>query len=289
MMRKESPGAGRGRGNTVTRRKKSASTRPKITSKHDTFSKESLPHHSWQYFGEEFRQLDEKMRGFPLERRLRLYCSYKSSLSDEELIQQGKWDIDGNPGGLRETFRLRASQAGMKLSSPRFPKPLELWLYNIYRYALKNHWDRVLEFQDIGNKREERSGAFVTNIGNVSAALCDSLALTAREQPERNVALRTDSVQQPMGSVEWPRKFQTRDEFVKSKLPSASRSSLINRYIDEVLKRTGKKITRSDIWRCAGYKTRTEFEKWQRNDPKKVNKSAADRFGRILSEKPHLK
>ena len=66
------------------------------------------------------------------------------------------------------------------------------------------------------------------------------------------------------------------------------RRARVDAYIEEVLKRTGKKISRADIWRRAGYKFRTEFERWQRNDPK-CTKSADVNFRRILSEKPHLK
>ena len=67
-----------------------------------------------------------------------------------------------------------------------------------------------------------------------------------------------------------------------------SRHSAVDAYIAEG-REMGRSITRTDIWRKAGYKTRTEFERWQRNDPKNPNKAAAERFDRILKEKPHLK
>ena len=66
------------------------------------------------------------------------------------------------------------------------------------------------------------------------------------------------------------------------------RREAVDAYIEEVLKRTGKKISRADIWRCAGYKYRTEFERWQGND-RKCTKRAGANFRRILREKPHLK
>jgi hypothetical protein len=69
----------------------------------------------------------------------------------------------------------------------------------------------------------------------------------------------------------------------------ADRRALVDAYIEEVLSKTGKRITRTDIWRSAGYKTRTEFEKWQRRDPTKVNKTADKWFTKVLAEKPHLK
>jgi hypothetical protein len=71
-------------------------------------------------------------------------------------------------------------------------------------------------------------------------------------------------------------------------LTAAERRKAVQAYIDEVLEKTGKRITRTDIWKSAHYKTRTEFERWQRNDPK-ATRAANERFTRLLKEKPHLK
>ena len=71
---------------------------------------------------------------------------------------------------------------------------------------------------------------------------------------------------------------------------SVDRHAMVKAYIHEVFSKTGKRITRAGIWRAAGYKARTEFERWERSDPKNVNKVANDRFTRLLLiEKPHLK
>lgn len=67
------------------------------------------------------------------------------------------------------------------------------------------------------------------------------------------------------------------------------RRAMVNAYIEEVLITTGIRITRKDIWTKAGYKTRTEFERWERGDEKHPNKSANANFRRILAQKPHLK
>lgn len=69
---------------------------------------------------------------------------------------------------------------------------------------------------------------------------------------------------------------------------SGDHRAAVDAYIEEVGK-AGKRITRTDIWKKAGYKTRTEFERWERNDPNRPNKAAHENFTRILSEKPHLK
>ncbi|HKD84031.1 MAG TPA: hypothetical protein VKB58_04735, partial [Terriglobales bacterium] len=68
---------------------------------------------------------------------------------------------------------------------------------------------------------------------------------------------------------------------------AASRRAAVNEYIAEVLAIKGKRITRRDIWKKAGYTSATEFQRWQRDD-KRQSKAAGDNFRRILTEKPHL-
>jgi len=66
------------------------------------------------------------------------------------------------------------------------------------------------------------------------------------------------------------------------------RKAAVQAYIQEVWDATGNRITKADIWRKARYKTRSEFERWERKDPKATN-AAHQRFSRLLAEKPHLK
>ena len=67
------------------------------------------------------------------------------------------------------------------------------------------------------------------------------------------------------------------------------RRAAVDEYIEEVFTKTGERITRTDIWKSAGYKSRTEFERWERDDPIRPNAAAHEIFTRILIEKPHLK
>ena len=66
------------------------------------------------------------------------------------------------------------------------------------------------------------------------------------------------------------------------------RRAAVDAYIREVLDQTGKRITRTDIWKKAGYEDRTEFGRWQRRDDSKTE-SAHRNIARVLNEKPHLK
>lgn len=68
----------------------------------------------------------------------------------------------------------------------------------------------------------------------------------------------------------------------------ATPREMVNEYIDEVYQKTGKRLLKKNIWQMARYKTRSEFERWEREDPR-ATRTARERFTRILTEKPHLK
>jgi hypothetical protein len=68
-----------------------------------------------------------------------------------------------------------------------------------------------------------------------------------------------------------------------------ARRAAVDAYLEEVFKKTNKRIIRKDFWMAASYKARTEFERWERDDPKYPNQSADKAFTRVLTQKPHLK
>jgi len=72
-------------------------------------------------------------------------------------------------------------------------------------------------------------------------------------------------------------------------IPGTERRAAVDSYFAEVYHRTGRKLTRKDLWTAVGYKTRSALERWERNDPKHQNKLADRRFTQILASKPHLK
>jgi hypothetical protein len=61
------------------------------------------------------------------------------------------------------------------------------------------------------------------------------------------------------------------------------RRAAVNSYLDAMLQKTGKRLRRKDIWKAVGYETRTEFERWERND-RRANKSAHERFTLFLTK-----
>jgi hypothetical protein len=71
------------------------------------------------------------------------------------------------------------------------------------------------------------------------------------------------------------------------------RRKAVDAYIEEVFSRTGKRITRTEIWKSLRYKSRAEFERWEsrwyEKVGKKPNATANRRFTNFLTEKPHLK
>jgi hypothetical protein len=147
---------------------------------------------------------------------------------------------------------------------------------------------------------EGRSDPDVESVETVLKQLRKALALRGalpktfeQSEPDRNTtadksqsaeSLRTGT-NQAHGSL-----VQHGEKTVKgTEGKSTGRRAIVDAYIQEVLRKTGKRITRKEIWTNAGYTTRTEFERWERQDPRRPNNAAHETFARILREKPHLK
>jgi hypothetical protein len=69
-------------------------------------------------------------------------------------------------------------------------------------------------------------------------------------------------------------------------LPLPDRRAVVDSHIETALRQTGKRMTRTDIWKLVGYKTGAEFEQWQRRDPK-TSKAAERNFNRFFA-KPQI-
>jgi len=65
----------------------------------------------------------------------------------------------------------------------------------------------------------------------------------------------------------------------------SNNAGLVDAYIEEVAA-AGRSITRKAIW-SIWYESATEFQRWQRNDPRTTEK-ARQRFESVLRDKPHL-
>jgi len=61
-----------------------------------------------------------------------------------------------------------------------------------------------------------------------------------------------------------------------------SRRAKVDAFIERARHKTGRRITRTMIWKAAGYKNRTEFERWQRGDAR-TTAAAHRNIMRVLS------
>jgi len=66
---------------------------------------------------------------------------------------------------------------------------------------------------------------------------------------------------------------------------AGDRSGLVDAYISKVMVETGEKISRRDICFVAGYRNPTEFQRWQRSDPRTTPTAVAN-FKRVLEMEP---
>src|ERR1022692_495314 len=175
---------------------------------------------------------------------------------------------------LNETFTrkwlygLRRGELSETEFSERF------WVLRSGTVARSRH-----EFEGRGWKADVDIGLALPRVGGPSGpALPANASITADAAPAEAAGPPREA---PTASPEQLQDAHPMDD-------RADRRAAVDAYIEECRK-AGKRVTRTDIWKKAGYKSRTEFERWERNDPNRPNKSAHERFTGILAEKPHLK
>jgi hypothetical protein len=108
--------------------------------------------------------------------------------------------------------------------------------------------------------------------------LCDDLIPHLRLEISRRGARTGTQPKAPAKSS--GQRAQAKDDEDKS----GSNRARVEAYIEEVLRKKGKRITKKDFWKVAGYGDRTEFLRWQRADSKHPNEAAKKTFERVLRE-----
>jgi hypothetical protein len=193
----------------------------------------------------------------------------------------GLWDYsDGVSENFQARFRVLAARAGLALGCPNGADAEDFWLRRLYLDLVENNSDQLFA--------ASKEGGMILRVCVASATFCSRLERQALEQshPGSTGGSTGTGANQAEGSI--VQNSEKTTQTVESK--STDRKALVKAYIEEVRAKKSKRITRKDIWTAAGYQTRTEFERWERQDPKNPNKAANDTFTRILCiEKPHLK
>jgi hypothetical protein len=251
----------------------------------------------WRDLYDRFKLLVDEQQRLPEERRLRVYCDYTNPMGAVSWLnfkpEFGKWTYSKAVDHVFwKKFEAVATLAGGKLGPPKniaAPSTVAAlmgnvsdsvyWLHKLYDYLLKNASPDV-------SAADDKRGV-IKNVCQASAVFCANLAkeeaVSARYAPE---VYGSESI----AETESPRAQDSANSPQDVKSKSADRHAMVKAYIEEVRRKTGKRITKKDIWSKAGYQTRTEFERWERQDSKHPNKAADQNFTRILRvDKPHLK
>ena len=230
------------------------------------------------------------------------------------------WRFEG-PADSARTFKILAKQAGHGLTGERGPDAWKSWLDGLRRYGYDSRVPLASEARVSQQERQARrllesdkrrkrgplgqaimkrqaaaaekamlsfealTGVIETPFKK-SALFCLELAVDASIEPEEPDKT-TESQEFDWATFLLEPAMRLTEEF--GAVNSTDRRAAVDAYIEEVLKETGRRITRTEIWKSAGYKTRTEFERWERNDPNRPNTAAHKTFTDILTKKPHLK
>lgn len=118
------------------------------------------------------------------------------------------------------------------------------------------------------------------------ASACEDFALGAHRVAVAAVPPPAASISAPFGT---PSEVPDSPATVASARPFRSKSELVTAYVAEVRTLTPqKRFSKREIWIGQGYTSPTEFQRWQRDDPR-TTRTARQKFDRVLKEKPHLK
>ena len=151
----------------------------------------------------------------------------------------------------------------------------------------KSYWISIVtERFDETDPVTAPTGERADNEGVFSDVIAETEAWTLRTEKQPD----TDTVDRdPIGETE-PSAAAARERTDTDAVDRNSIASERRRAVDEYIAEgriQGIPITRKAIWQKAGYKSRTEFERWERNDRRAT--ATADRYiRRVLEEKPHL-
>ena len=128
----------------------------------------------------------------------------------------------------------------------------------------------------------EKDRASVWHVGAITGEALTHAALKLRAEAWTRAAEGGFPEAKQAGAAEPSGNEPTRTETGPAVNPpdgnGVDRRAAVNAYIEEVFSRTGKRITKTDIWKSARYKSRTEFERWERNDLEHPNRTANQRF-----------
>jgi hypothetical protein len=207
--------------------------------------------------------------------------------------------LEGLPGHALRRFDLIAEQAS-GLAFPTGPGPgpdprYKQHLSAAYKKTLQNAIFLASALPVPADRREDiltrldlsLVSAVERWLGKAVKMLLSQSSATNADMPSSSPELKKGHDPAPPG--DGPVKVGPDDLGVEllQGLIATNNKRLVDAYIHDVKLRTGKVIMRADIWK-PHYKEATEFERWQRGDPRTTHK-ARRTFERILQEKPHLK
>lgn len=240
------------------------------------------------------------------------YAEQYDDLSAEyDPLGPGQWTLRGGSRRAQRSFMEIAAKAATRRALPSAKgnaEPWQLWLGYMHGLGWRGpdtpkSSPHVIPTRPAGlswtqqRRRAEQGERTLSRVFQTSADCCRELA-----EREESSAAEIDPPTALGGAAstghgtdgvsnEVTPPVQTAIQSKES--ASEDRRVAVDAYIAEVLQKTGKRITRTDIWKKAGDKSRTEFERWEsrwyERHNRKPNQAANRRFAKILTEKPHLK
>ena len=166
------------------------------------------------------------------------------------------------------------------VEAKRYPESvyLELWLNSLGHRIFDVVDERIGHMESLGAHASQDyiRSAIMESVGRATRHRLSELAVKPVPKPQKHKG-RVKRLQKETKAVV--------SVLARSRKPPSERRALVDEFIALVLQETGERITRTDIWRTAGYREATDFERFQRND-RRASKASTATFSRILQMEP---
>ncbi len=209
---------------------------------------------TWGDFAKRFRALPDPLR------TLRADWHYRSA---GNLVDP--WQLTGGASlELRTQFDALARRAASHLPTQSSSNLLFAWLDALKAQSIYFEYGASgIERNADGSEAAHHMTGSVGRVCEASASYCDVLEAEALQKE-----LAAQSTQQtPQLSAEGR--------------ASASTRARIDQFLTNLNNNTSRKVRRKDIWIVAGYKSATDFERFQNERPD-CNQKAIENFNRVL-------
>jgi hypothetical protein len=181
--------------------------------------------------------------------------------ADTQTSAPTEFPLSRRPRELRSLLRCYAAElAGVEAKRYQESQHLQLWLIQLCERVFDAIWDSVSQIENL---------TYHSSDDSLRSAIWEPLE-EMKDRCRQGLPFLPESFKKTVRR--------------STSISKAARRKLVDDFIARIQFQAGRKISRTDIWKVAGYRDATEFERFQRGE--RVTVSANDNFSRVLRMTP---